>query len=110
MRARPDGVSEDDVSLALAQGWKIDAAAMRYAAVGGGSYHWVAGDGTARRWFVTVDDLDDKAWLGESRPEVMAGLRSAMNTARALRWEAGLEFVVAPVPGDDGAREHTSNC
>jgi spectinomycin phosphotransferase len=103
VRARPDGVSEDDVSLALAQGWRIDAAAMRYAAVGGGSYHWVAGDGAARRWFVTVDDLDDKAWLGENRPAVMAGLRSAMNTALALRWEAGLEFVVAPVPGDDGA-------
>ena len=102
MRARPDGVSEDDVSLALAQGWRIDAAAMRYAAVGGGSYHWVAGDGAARRWFVTVDDLDDKAWLGESRPAVMAGLRSAMNTALALRWEAGLEFVVAPVPGGSG--------
>ena len=59
MRARPDGVSEDDVSLALAQGWRIHATAMRYAAVGGGSYHWVAGDGAARRWFVTVDDLDD---------------------------------------------------
>jgi spectinomycin phosphotransferase len=91
------------VSLALAQGWRIDAAAMRYAAVGGGSYHWVAGDDAARRWFVTVDDLDDKAWLGESRPAVMAGLRSAMNTALTLRWEAGLEFVVAPVKGDDGA-------
>jgi spectinomycin phosphotransferase len=103
VRARPDGVSDDDVRLALAQGWQIDAAAMRYAAVGGGSYHWVAGDGAARRWFVTVDDLDDKAWLGKSRPAVMAGLRSAMNTALALRWEAGLEFVVAPVPGDDGA-------
>jgi hypothetical protein len=32
VRARPDGVSEDDVSLALAHGWQIDAAAMRYAA------------------------------------------------------------------------------
>jgi hypothetical protein len=39
VRARPEGVGEDDVRLALAEGWRIDAAAMRYAAVGGGSYH-----------------------------------------------------------------------
>ena len=103
MRARPDGVGEDELSLALAEGWRIDALAMHYAAVGGGSYHWVVRDGAGQRWFVTVDDLDDKAWLGDSRPAVMAGLHSAMNTALALRREAGLEFVVAPVPASDGA-------
>ena len=102
MRSRPDGLGEDDLRLALAEGWRIDAAAMRYAAVGGGSYHWVVRDAARRRWFVTVDDLDDKAWLGDTRPAVLAGLRAAMNTARALRQEAGLEFVVAPIPGGDG--------
>jgi spectinomycin phosphotransferase len=91
------------VRLALAEGWRIDATAIRYAAVGGGSYHWVVRDGAARPWFVTVDDLDDKAWLGDSRPAVMAGLRSRMETALALRRDAGLEFVVAPVPGCGGA-------
>jgi len=103
VRARPEGIGEGDVSLALAEGWRIDAAAMRYAAVGGGSYHWVVRDGAGRRWFVTVDDLDDKAWLGDDRPAVMAGLRSRMDTALALRQDAGLEFVVAPVPGCGGA-------
>jgi spectinomycin phosphotransferase len=103
MRARPDGVGEDELGLALAEGWRIDAAAMHYAAVGAGSYHWVVRDGAGRRWFVTVDDLDAKAWLGDTRPAVMAGLRSAMNTALALRREAGLEFVAAPIPADDGA-------
>jgi spectinomycin phosphotransferase len=102
VRARPDGVGERDVGLALAEGWRIDAAAMRYAAVGGGSYHWVVRDGEGRRWFVTVDDLDDKAWLGSTRPAVMTGLRSAMDTALTLRRDVGLEFVVAPVPGCDG--------
>ena len=103
MRGRPEGVGEGDVSLALAEGWRIDAAAMRYAAVGGGSYHWVVRDGAGRRWFVTVDDLDDKAWLGDSRQAVIAGLRSRMETALTLRRDAGLEFVVAPVPGCGGA-------
>ena len=102
MRARPEGIGQGDVSLALAEGWRIDAAAIRYAAVGGGSYHWAVRDGAGRQWFVTVDDLDDKAWLGDSRPAVMTGLRSRMETALALRRDAGLEFVVAPVPGCGG--------
>jgi spectinomycin phosphotransferase len=103
VRARPDGVEERELGLALAEGWRIDAAAMRYAPVGAGSYHWAVRDGAGRRWFVTVDDLDDKPWLGDSRPAVMAGLRSAMDTALSLRRDAGLEFVLAPVPGCDGA-------
>jgi spectinomycin phosphotransferase len=102
VRARPDGVDERQLGLVLAEGWRIDAAAMRYAAVGGGSYHWVVRDAEGRRWFMTVDDLDDKAWLGDSRPAVMAGLRSAMDTALELRRNAGLEFVAAPVPGCGG--------
>jgi spectinomycin phosphotransferase len=103
VKGRPDGVGEDDLSRALAGGWGIDATAMRYAAVGGGSYHWTVRDRAGPRWFVTVDDLEDKAWLGDTRPAVLDGLRAAMNTAVALRREAGLAFVVAPVPGRDGA-------
>jgi len=98
VRDRPAGLREQDLRLVLAEGWRIDAAALRYAPVGGGSYHWVVRDGARRRWFVTVDDLDDKPWLGHTRPAVMAGLRSALETTLALR-DAGLEFVVAPVPG-----------
>jgi spectinomycin phosphotransferase len=103
VRDRPDGVGDRDLRIALAEGWRIDVADMRYAPVGGGSYHWAVRDGAGRRWFVTVDDLDDKAWLGDSRPAVMAGLRSRMDTAVALRRDAGLEFVVAPIPGCGGA-------
>ena len=99
MRDRPTGIGERELRLALAEGWRIDVTVMRYAAVGGGSYHWVVRDGLGRGWFVTVDDLNDKAWLGDTRPTVMAGLRSAMDTALALRRDAVLEFVAAPVPG-----------
>ena len=102
MRDRPAGVGERDLRLALAEGWRIRAAGMRYAAVGGGSYHWAVRDDAGERWFVTVDDLDGKGWLGDTRPGVLAGLRSAMDTALALRRDGALPFVVAPIPGRGG--------
>ena len=102
MRDRPEGVEERELRLALADGWHIHADAMRYAPVGGGSYHWVVRDGQEGAWFVTVDDLDDKSWLGDTRAAVGAGLRSAMDTAVALRHNAGLRFVVAPIPAVHG--------
>ena len=95
-------MAERDLRRAVAEGWRMSAAAMRYAEVGGGSYHWVVGEEGAQRWFVTVDDLDDKPWLGDTRAAVLAGLRAAMDTAVALRRDAGLPFVAAPVPGAGG--------
>ena len=95
-------MTERDLRLALAEGWGMSAAAMRYAEVGGGSYHWVVREEGAQRWFVTVDDLDDKPWLGDTRAAAAAGLRAAMDTAVALRRDAGLPFVAAPVPGAGG--------
>ena len=102
MRDKAAGMTERDLRLALAEGWRIGAAAMRYAEVGGGSYHWVVRDDRAQHWFVTVDDLDDKPWLGDTRAAAAAGLRAAMDTAVALRRDAGLPFVAAPVPGAGG--------
>ena len=102
MRDRPAGVTERDVARALADGWGLAAETLRYAAVGGGSYHWVVPAGHPERWFVTVDDLDDKGWLGRTRPAVLVGLRAAMDAALWLRRGAGLGFVLAPVPALDG--------
>lgn len=102
MRDRPAGVTERDLVRALADGWGIRATELRYAPVGGGSYHWViTGDQGGQR-FVTVDDLDSKGWLGRTRPAVFAGLRAAMDAAMVLSREAALGFVVAPVPALDG--------
>ena len=58
-----------------------------------GSYHWRV-DGQA---WPTVDDLEDKAFLGATPDDVFATLRQALDTALALHAE-GLEFVVAPIP------------
>ena len=87
---------------ALADGWGLPAGTLRYAPVGGGSYHWVVTSGPGEQWFVTVDDLDDKGWLGRTRPAVLAGLRAAMDAALRLRRDVGLAFVAAPVPALDG--------
>ena len=102
MRDRPAGITERDVARALADGWGLSASTLRYAPVGGGSYHWVVTADQGDQWFVTVDDLDDKGWLGRTRPAVFAGLRTAMDAAMALRDQAALAFVVAPVPALDG--------
>jgi len=86
---------------ALTDGWGIRATALRYAAVGGGSYHWVVTGDQGEQRFITVDDLDDKGWLGRTRPAVFAGLRAAMDAAVRLRRQAGLAFVAAPIPALD---------
>jgi len=103
VRDRPEGINERAVARALADGWDLAAWTLEYAPVGGGSYHWVAtGDTPGERRFVTVDDLDDKGWLGRTRPAVLAGLRAAMDAAVTLRRRAGLGFVVAPEPASTG--------
>jgi spectinomycin phosphotransferase len=86
----------------LRAGWSIAVGAMDYVPEGGGSHHWSAVDGGGTRRFVTVDDLDDKAWLGDTRDAAYAGLCSAFSCARMLR-DAGLRFVVAPIPAHDGS-------
>jgi spectinomycin phosphotransferase len=101
MRALPEGLETSALVSVLAEGWSFDVDAADYAAVGGGSYHWVVTDHEGRRGFVTVDDLDWKPWLGETRESVYEGLRRAFDTAVALR-DSGLEFVVAPIPDGSG--------
>jgi spectinomycin phosphotransferase len=79
---------------------------MEYVPAGAGSYHWKLTDDGGRSHFVTVDDLDSKDWFGHVRESVFDGLGRALSTAAALRHEAGLEFVVAPIAGRDGEFLH----
>jgi spectinomycin phosphotransferase len=102
MRERPAGVTDGELSAALADGWLLHVADTRYAPVGAGSYHWIVRDIEDRRWFATVDDLDVKRWLGDDRAAVSAGLRAAMDVAFGLRHRHGLRFVLAPVTGRNG--------
>jgi spectinomycin phosphotransferase len=99
-------LARGDVAAELAGGWGLRGAALAYVPQGGGSHHWKLGCDDGRPWFVTVDDLDGKDWLGSDRETVFGGLGVALATAAALRDAAGLEFVLAPVPARDGELLH----
>jgi spectinomycin phosphotransferase len=101
VRAPPEDLETSASIDALADAWGLQVEALHYAAVGGGSYHWVVNGHEGPRGFVTVDDLDAKPWLGDTRDAVFDGLRRAFDTAVALRGE-GLAFVVAPIPTNGG--------
>lgn len=97
MRGVPDEFDAARLHGLLRERWGFDVASAEYAALGAGSYHWLVRDRAGGRGFVTVDDLDHKAWLGDDRELVFDGLRRVFDTALALR-RAGLDFVVAPIP------------
>src|SRR5207237_10322167 len=85
VKALPEEFDPSGVPGFLADGWGFEVEAIDYAAVGAGSYHWLASDTEGTRGFVTVDDLDQKPWLGDTRESVFGGLRRAFDTAVAPR-------------------------
>ncbi|MDI5981658.1 phosphotransferase [Amycolatopsis magusensis] len=101
MKDLPDGVGERDLRAVL-RDWDIEVAALDYAAVGFGDYHWIATGAAGRRWFVTLADLAHKVHCGPDATAARDGLGQAMDTAWSLREERGLAFVVAPVRTSGG--------
>jgi spectinomycin phosphotransferase len=101
VRAFPSGVDTEHVVQVLADGWGLVVESAEYAPVGAGSYHWSVSDETGGRWFVTVDDLASKLWLGDDPEVACAGLRRAFDTAAAVR-DSGLGCVVAPLRTNGG--------
>jgi spectinomycin phosphotransferase len=97
----PERLEGSSLSYALRHGWDFDVDVAEYAAVGAGSYHWEVADKTGLRGFVTVDDLDSKVWLGDTRDAAFDGLQRAFDTSVVLR-DSGLHFVVAPIPTREG--------
>ena len=93
MHEHPADIRDSDVAAALARQWAFTVQHLSYLPVGFGGYHWLAIDQTGSRWFVTLSDLA-APWLLD--------LPAAMQTAAWLATEAGLEFVVAPVPARAG--------
>jgi spectinomycin phosphotransferase len=103
VQSLPADLAPELVATTLAEAWRLPAAPMQWVPEGGGSYHWKLGDERSLAHFVTVDDLDAKDWLGDTRRDTFDGMRRALGTAAALRSAAGLDFVVAAVPACDGA-------
>jgi len=98
VKSPPDDFDDRRLLSSLAEGWRIESRSADYLAVGFGSYHWLVTDTTGRRLFVTVDDLRQKEWLGNTPGAAFDGLRNAFDTALSLRDEGGLHFVIAPLP------------
>ena len=102
MRAAPPEEFEAGALIDfLADGWDLPVEAVHYAAVGGGSYHWIVNDTDGPCGFATADDLDLKPWLGDTRESVFEGLSHSFGTAVALRND-GLGFVTAPITTSSG--------
>jgi spectinomycin phosphotransferase len=101
VKTPPHDIETTALIESLAEGWGFVVDAIDYAPVGFGSYHWVATDPAGLRRFVTVDDVSRKAWLGETRESVLDGMVRALGSSVALR-DAGLDFVLAPIPTHDG--------
>ncbi|MEU8185057.1 aminoglycoside phosphotransferase family protein [Micromonospora sp. NPDC049044] len=73
---------------------------MAYLPLGFGSYHWSVTDRCAAVWFVKVDDL---GFAEAGRDAEFDRLRRSFETALALHREAGLDFILAPVPAGNEA-------
>jgi hypothetical protein len=102
MLSPPEGLPEAALVSALGRSWGITITSMQYRAVGWGSHHWEVADAAGPRWFVTVDELENKR-LSASEPleSGFARLRASLAAAMDLR-ACGAAFVVAPVPARDG--------
>jgi spectinomycin phosphotransferase len=103
VQARPEGVDDETLIDVLVDGWDVSVTSVEYAPLGFGSYHWVATDDEQQRYFVTVDDLAQKSWLGDTCDDVYVELRRAFDTAVALRDRGKLRFALAPMQTQDGA-------
>ena len=103
VQSEPDDLDRAALAEALRRGWDIDAARLDYLPVGYGSHHWEAVGAGGSRWFVSADDLRAPHRAGRAPDDVLATLDRAFRTAVALRDDAGLEFVLAPIPSDAGA-------
>jgi hypothetical protein len=100
---RPDDLTDDSLRAALLDNWDFCATSLTYQAVGFGSHHWLAADARGGLLFVTVDELTGKLRSPDDTTDAAFGrLERAFVAALSLRQDAGLGFVVAPVPGADG--------
>ena len=102
MLTEPKDLDQRALRAVLAKRWELHDAELEYLPVGLGSHHWRAADSSWVQRFVSVDDLEADHQAGPHADASFAALERAFSTATALR-EAGLEFVVAPLPDAEGS-------
>ncbi|MGH3140203.1 MAG: phosphotransferase enzyme family protein [Gaiellales bacterium] len=106
MYSEPRDLDRAALAGALSRHWRIDAASLNYLPIGFGSHHWEAIVADGSRWFVSADDLRAGHHAGRVPDDVFVVLDRAFRTAAALRAGAGLEFVLGPIPSEDGTVLH----
>lgn len=106
MRTEPRDPDRETLRGVLRARFGLRDPRLEYAPVGGGSHHWRTVEADGRTWFVTVDDLEAGFHPAPGPDAAFAALERAFRTAAALRDEAGLEFVVAPLADAEGRVLH----
>ena len=104
MFTKPDDLDAETIVAALATRWSFATIELVYQPVGFGSHHWLAVARTGDIRFLSVDDLrsNSVSTADGTASAAFARLQRALRTASALREEAGLDFVVAPLLSVDG--------
>jgi spectinomycin phosphotransferase len=91
--ARPADFTDAELAGDLRRHWRLAGPDLRYAPVGYGGFHWLVTDAAGARWFATASRLTGDGQFAE----LLATMAGAVRLA-----EAGLDFVVAPVPARTG--------
>lgn len=99
----PRDLDRAELETLLERHWDLRDPQLEYLPVGFGSHHWRAVDSGGVLRFVTVDDLKAGFQAGPGTDGAFAALSRAFRTAAALRDDAELDFVVAPLFDDEGA-------
>lgn len=103
MLTRPDDLAEGQIRAELAAGWNFAAETLSYLPVGFGSHHWLAADAAGRQLFLIAHDLPHMLHSRLDTVQAAFGrLETAFGCAVSLRRDAGLEFVIAPLPTVSG--------
>jgi spectinomycin phosphotransferase len=101
MLTQPRSVPDALLRSALLDGWALECEEVAYLPLGAGSHHWRTGSDDGGAWFVTVDDVRIKPWLGDDVAGAARRLDVALGVPLLLHERDGLD-VVAPVPSVDG--------
>ena len=102
MYTEPRDLDRGELAALLERHWGLRDVELEYLRVGFGGHHWLAVDPHGERRFVTADDLEAGFQAGPDADSAFVALDRAFRTAAALRDQAKLEFVVAPLRDDEG--------
>jgi spectinomycin phosphotransferase len=98
----PRDLARSELRAVLERNWGLQDVELEYLPVGFGSHHWLAVGPDGARRFVTADDLEAEFQPGPDADAAFAALERAFRTAAALRADARLDFVVAPLADGEG--------